>query len=95
MMDPEYLHKITSGEIGLTISTIGLLGNIFSIIIWSRISNRPRNGKGDQTPACAAYFLAMALIKSGLLVVFNVGDSLAVFTQVLKNKFYLRLAWGK
>ena len=94
-MSPEYLHQITSGEIGLTIATIGLLGNMFSTIIWSRISNRPRNGKGDQTPACAAYFLAMAVIDSGLLVVFNAGDSLPVFTPVLKNKFHLCLAWGK
>jgi len=87
MMSPENLHKITSGEIGLTIATVGLLGNIFSIIIWSRISNRPRNGKGDQTPACAAYFLAMAVIDSGLLVSFIAGDSLPVFLPVLKKSF--------
>jgi len=87
MMSTEYLHDITSGEIGLTIATIGLLGNMFSTIIWSRISNRPRNGKGDQTPACAAYFLAMAIIDSGLLVSFIAGDSLPVFIPVLRKSF--------
>jgi len=87
MLDTSYIYEITSGEIGLTIATVGLLGNIFSIIIWSRISNRPRNGKGDQTPACAAYFLAMAVIDSGLLVSFIAGDSLPVFLPVLKKSF--------
>jgi len=85
MLDTSYIYEITSGEIGLTIATVGLLGNIFSIIIWSRISNRPRNGKGDQTPACAAYFLAMAVIDSGLLVSFIAGESLPVFLVVLKK----------
>jgi len=91
MLDTSYIYEITSGEIGLTIATVGLLGNIFSIIIWSRISNRPRNGKGDQTPACAAYFLAMAVIDSGLLVSFIAGDSLPVFIPVLKKSF--NYAW--
>nr|QBS47877.1 neuropeptide-like GPCR [Tripedalia cystophora] len=72
MVDAVKLHWIFSVPIGITISIFGLLGNLLSAIVWSRVL-RSNYGGNKST---ALYLVTLAVADSGLLLFFLFTDSL-------------------
>ena len=77
------LHWYSSVPIGIVLSLIGLVGNIISIIIWTRITKSTDSRKTRNT---GTYLIVLAVADSLLLVFFLLQDSLkAMIPDVVKS----------
>ncbi|XP_061180940.1 FMRFamide receptor-like [Saccostrea echinata] len=72
------MHWVTSTIFGCIFVIIGLIGNIFSILIWSRKSMRSSTG---------IYLIAQALADMGLLIFFFITDSLPMMAPSVKASY--------
>lgn len=72
------MHWVTSSIFGCIFVIMGLVGNILSILIWSRKSMRSSTG---------IYLIAQAVADMGLLVFFFITDSLPMMAPPVKSSY--------
>lgn len=72
------MHWVTSSIIGTIFVIVGIVGNILSVLIWSRKSMRTSTG---------VYLIAQALSDMGLLFFFFITDSLTMLVPSVKTSY--------
>ncbi|XP_066918929.1 FMRFamide receptor-like isoform X1 [Clytia hemisphaerica] len=83
------LHWICSVPIGITISLIGLIGNVISVIIWFHLNQ----SKSRRNKSTAQYFISLAFCDSALLLFFLLHDSLPSLVSTIKSNYYYAATW--
>ena len=88
-MNAETLHWLCSVPVGITIASIGILGNTVSIRIWYQLCQ----SKLRRNKSTAHYFIWLAVCDMVLLLFFLLQDSLPNLFPGIKTGYYFGAMW--
>ena len=77
----EHMHWISSVPLGITIATIGLIGNSLSVLIWYRILKK----RIDAHPSTSIFLIALGIADFCYLLLFILTQSLPAAGTGLKS----------
>ncbi len=77
------LDWITSVILGITLCIIGIIGNTISICVWRRFMRK----KIGSTQSSSVYFIALAVVDTGLLVFFFLTNSLKDIGDTVQHTY--------
>ena len=77
------MHWVSSVPLGVTISIIGLLGNVASVYIWYRILKK----KIDSSSSTSIYLIALGIVDCCLLLFFMLTNSLPSGTPSIAQNY--------
>ena len=83
MFSAETLHWICNVPIGITICVLGIIGNILSVYVWSRIVKKNRHGN----PSTAIYLITMGVCDTALLFFFIFTESTSSIQPSIKSTY--------